>query len=69
MISGLDLDLTSMEINQTLLLSFVGSRIEDRAGDLPEKVPRSKAAKDWNDNRKLVVRAERAGSSREELQP
>lgn len=27
MISGLDLDLTSMEINQTLLLSFVGSRI------------------------------------------
>lgn len=27
MISGLDLHLTSMEINQTLLLSFVGLRI------------------------------------------
>lgn len=69
MISGLDFDLTSIEIIQTLLLSFVGLRIGQVIflKKFPE-VTQDCKVKDWNDNRNLV-HEERAGSSRQELHP
>lgn len=69
MISGLDFDLTSIEIIQTLLLSFVGLRIGQVIflKKFPEVMQDCKV-KDWNDNRNLV-HAERAGRSRQELHP